>query len=203
MNIGIVGTGNIGGGLGKRWAKAGHSVMFASRDPNKARQLAAGIGASASGGSYAEVVAFSEVLLLATPWGDATESALRALGSLDGKILIETTNNFKDSNPVSTTERIMAWTPGAKVVKAFNTIFAQIIAADPASLASRPTVYIVGDDADAKQTVSALIRDLSFDVVDFGPAKNAIHVENLGRAIVELGYGQGMGTTIGFKLERY
>jgi predicted dinucleotide-binding enzyme len=202
MKIGIIGTGRVGGGLGKRWAHAGHQVMFGSRNPDKARLFAAETGADTSAGSYQETVAFADLLLLATPWGDATESTIRALGSVDGKILIETTNNFVDKNPVSTTERIMAWASGAKVVKAFNVIFASIIAADPATLKVRPDVFIVGDDADAKQIVSGLIHDLGFGVVDVGPAKNAHHVEKLGQLIVELGYAQGMSTNIAFRLEK-
>jgi NADPH-dependent F420 reductase len=199
MKIGIIGAGNIGGGLGKRWLKAGHQVMFGSRDAEKARAFAAGLGANASGGSYADTAAFAKVVVLALPW-DATEATVYDLGSLDGKIVIETTNNFADQVPTSTTERIMAWLPGAKVVKAFNTIFASIIASDVSDPARLPDVFLVGDDADAKKVVAQLARDAGFNSVDVGAAKNARHVENLAFAIIELGYGQGMGTNVNFKL---
>ncbi len=124
MKIGIIGTGRMSSGLGKRWVAGGHEVMFGSRDPAKARALAAQIGGGAHGGSQADAVSFAGVLLLATPF-DQTEAALRDLGSLAGKVVIETTNNFVDKNPVSTTERIMQWSPGARVVKAFNGVFWQ------------------------------------------------------------------------------
>lgn len=199
MKIGIIGAGKIGGGLGKRWLKAGHQVMFGSRDAEKARAFAAGLGANASGGTYAETAAFADVIVLAIPW-DAVQATADDLGSLDGKIVIETTNNFADQAPTSTTERIMAWLPGAKVVKAFNTIFAQIIASDVSDPARLPDVFLVGDDPAAKQTVATLALDAGFNSIDVGPVKNARHVENLAFAIIELGYGQGMGTNVNFKV---
>ncbi len=199
MKIGIIGAGKIGGGLGKRWLKAGHEVMFASRDAAKAQKAAAQFGANARGGTYADAVAFADVLLLSVPW-EATEAVVRGLGSLSGKILIETTNNFVDQNPASTTERVMAWAPDAKVVKAFNGIFAAIISSDVSDPASLPDIFLVGDDASAKMVVAQLAADAGFDSVDFGPAKNARHVENLAFAVVELGYGQGKGTNVGLKL---
>jgi predicted dinucleotide-binding enzyme len=172
--------------------------MFGSRDLDKARQTGSEIGAQ--GGSYAQAATFGDVLLLSTPW-DKTEDILRDLGALDGKIIIETTNNFTDhDNPRSNTERIMAWTPGAKVVKAFNTVFQQIIHTDSAAAKDRPSVFMAGDDTDAKQIVAQLIIDAGFDAVDVGPARNAKHVENLALAIIEFAYGQGMGTSVSFKL---
>ncbi len=199
MKIGIIGTGRMSGGLGKRWAKAGHDVMFGSRDPQKAQALAAQIGANAHGGSQQDAITFADVLLLATPF-DKTEAALRELGSLAGKVLIETTNNYVDNNPVSTTERIMQWSPSARVVKAFNTVFWQIIHSDPAEAKSRPDVYIVGDDADAKEITAQWVEAAGFHAVDAGPAKNAHHLENLAYFIIEMGYQQKMGTDIGFKI---
>jgi predicted dinucleotide-binding enzyme len=199
MKIGIIGAGNIGGGLGKRWLRAGHQVMFGSRDAAKARQAAAQLGASASGGTYAETAAFADVLVLSVPWG-ATEEIVRGLGDLSGKIIVETTNNFVDQDAVSTTERVSAWASGAKVVKAFNTIFAAIINSDVRDPAALPDVFLVGDDAEARRVVAQLCADAGFNSVDFGPAKNARHVENLAFAIVELGYGQGQGTNGSFKL---
>ncbi len=198
MKIGIIGAGKIGGGLGKRWLKAGHQVMFGSRDRAKANDIAAQLGANASGGTYAETVAFADVLLLSIPW-NATEAVVRGL-KLDGKIVVETTNNFVDQNPISTTERIMAWAPGAKVVKAFNTIFSQIINSDLSDPAALPDVFLVGDDANAKEIVARLVADAGFRSIDVGPAKNAHHVENLAFLVIELGYGQGMGTSVNVKV---
>lgn len=201
MKIGIIGTGRMASGLGRRWANAGHEVFFGSREPAKARQLAAAIGANAQGGSQAQAVSFSDTLLLTTPW-DATEATLRSLGSLAGKVVIETTNNFVDQHPVSTTERIMSWAPGVQVVKAFNTIFWQILHADPASAQSRPDVFIVGDAAAAKAVTAQWVAAAGFHAVDAGPASNAHHLENLAFFVIELAYSQQYGTDIGFQLVR-
>ncbi len=199
MKIGIIGTGRMSSGLGKRWVDAGHEVMFGSRDPVKAQALATQIGGGAHGGSQADAVNFADVLLLATPF-DKTEAVLRDLGSLAGKVVIEITNNFVDSNPPSTTERIMQWSPGARVVKAFNGVFWQQIHSDPAPTEQRPDVFMAGDDAAAKQIAAQWIEAAGYHAVDAGPAKNARHLENLAFFVIEMAYGQGMGPGVGLKL---
>lgn len=198
MKIGIIGTGKMAKGLGRRWANAGHEVLFGSRDAEKAKALATEIGGNASGGSQQEAVNFSDVIVLAVPW-DAAEATLKSLNGLAGKTLIETTNNFVDRNPVSTTERISGWAIGAKVVKAFNGVFWQILHGDPAAQA-RADVLIAGDDASAKQTTAQLVTDAGFNAVDMGGAKNAHFLEEWAFLVIELAYGQGMGTNIGLKV---
>jgi predicted dinucleotide-binding enzyme len=201
MKIGIIGTGKIGGALGKRWTKAGHQVLFGSRDPKKSAALAQTLGENASGGSYADAVRFGEVLLLSTPW-TATREVLESLGSLNGKILIECTNNVTgDESGGSTTEQIARWAKGAKVVKAFNTIFYQILDADSAARQERPTVFIVGDD-DAKAMVTPLVVDAGCEPLDAGPLSNARYLDALAQFIIHLGYGRGMGQHISYKLIR-
>lgn len=91
MNIGILGTGNMASGLGKLWAAKGHKIMFGSRDPAKAKKLAADIGKTCSGGSLPEAVKFGPVVLLAVTWTGA-DKTIKAAGSLDGKIVIDLTN---------------------------------------------------------------------------------------------------------------
>ena len=199
MKIGIIGTGNMASGLGKRFARAGHEVMFGSRAPKKAQELAAAIGANASGGSQEDAAAFGEIVVLAMPFNAVRDTA-RSL-PLDGKIVIETTNNMGGGSP-TTTEQIQSWLPRAKVVKAFNTIFSNIIQSDVDPTKERAAVFIAGDDKDAKQTVARAIGDIGFDAVDAGPARNAVHLENLVRFVIELGQGQGYGRTVAFKLVR-
>ena len=199
MKIGIIGTGRMASGLGKRWADAGHEVLFGSRVPDRARTLAAQIGGAAQGGSQADAVNFADVLLLATPF-DQTEAVLRDLGSLAGKVVIEITNNFVDNDPASTTERIMQWSPGARVVKAFNGVFWQQIHAAPAPADQRPDVFMAGDDAAAKQITAQWIEAAGYHAVDAGPAKNARHLENLAFFIIEMAYGQSMGPGAGLKI---
>jgi len=91
MNIGIIGTGNMGSGLGKLWARSGHQIMFSSREPEKAKALVNSMGPNASAGTVAEAVQFGEAVLLAVPWA-SIEDAIKEAGPLDGKILIDCTN---------------------------------------------------------------------------------------------------------------
>lgn len=201
MKIGIIGTGKIGGAVGKRWVKAGHQVLFGSRDPQKATALAQSIGANASGGSYADAVHFGQVLLLSTPW-TATREVLQSLGSLEGKTLVDCTNNVTgDEHGGSTSEQVAQWAKGAKVAKAFNTIFYQILEADPATAPERPTVFVVGDD-DVKLTVTQLVLDAGCEPIDAGPLSNARYLDALAQFIIHLGYGRGMGQHITYKLMR-
>lgn len=196
MKIGIIGTGRIASGVGQRLVKAGHAVYFGSRDPGKAAAAGAQIGAD--GGSQADAAAFGEVIVLAVPF-TSVEEVSQTL-HLDGKIVIETTNDLQGGGGQSSTERVQALFPNARVVKAFNHIFAQILANDPAHDLERSTAFIAGDDAAAKATAAGIIESMNFDVVDVGGAKNAAHLDNLVRFVIEMGYGLGMGPNIAFKL---
>jgi NADPH-dependent F420 reductase len=206
MNIGIIGTGNMGSGLGKLWASRGHKVMFGSRDPEKAKALASSLGSDVSAGTIAEAAKSGEVILLATPWV-ATQEAIKAAGSLSGKILMDCTNPLTPEMSLavgfttSGAEEISKWS-GAKVVKAFNTIFAQIIHSSPQFGSQNATVFYCGDDAAAKATVAGLINEIGFAAVDSGPLKNARYIEPLAGLVIQLGYGMGMGTNLAMTLIR-
>lgn len=199
MKIGIIGTGRIGTGLAKHWTKAGHTIMFGSRDPEK---VAAELGGDIQAGTQEAAAQFGEVVVLAAPW-NATEAVARAL-PLDGKIVIDCTNDLSPARAVSTVgtaQQVAEWARGAKVVKAFNTVFFQILHAEQTS-GERGAVFIVGDDAEAKRIVGGLIRDAGFEPADAGGLKNAHHIDKLAALIVELGYGQGQGPNIAYKLVR-
>ncbi|MBK8023458.1 MAG: NAD(P)-binding domain-containing protein [Chloroflexi bacterium] len=199
MNIGIIGTGRIATALAQRWLETGHSVLLGSRDAGKAAAVAAELGGAAQGGGYQQAVDFGEVIVLTTPW-EATEETLRGLTGLAGKVLLETTNKLRDPRPETSTELIARWAAGAKVVKAFNTVFAQIIATPPADRKFQADVFVVGDDAEAKATVTTLVHDAGFSAIDAGGVANARHVENLAAFIITLGYGSGWGTGISYKI---
>jgi predicted dinucleotide-binding enzyme len=198
MNIGIIGAGNVGGGLGKAWARHGHRVLFGVRDRDKdsVRALLAEAGPNASAASVAEAVAFGEVVVLAVGWG-AVEDVLMAAEGWDGKVLIDATNRFSDI-PRSAAEDVAAMAPGAKVVKAFNTIGAEHIAA-PQFGAVRASMFICGDDPDALGTVAGLAADLGFEPVDCGPLANAALLEAVARLWVYLAHNK-TGREIAFAL---
>jgi predicted dinucleotide-binding enzyme len=117
MKIGIIGSGNVGGALGTRWAQAGHDVTFGSRNPasDDMRQLVAKAGAAARAASSKEALEVSELLLLATPW-PSTKAVLEGLGDLTGKVLIDATNpllpdlsGLEVGTTTSAAEQVAGW----------------------------------------------------------------------------------------------
>lgn len=209
MKIGIVGSGNVGGALGSRWAKLGHAVTFGTRDPAgmEKQQLAAKIGAKARTASFADTARDKEVLLLATPW-PVTQQVIASLGDLHGKILIDATNpllpdlsGLTVGTTTSAGEQVAGWARGAKVVKAFNTVGANIME-NPAFEGHRPVMFYCGDDADAKQVVAKLITELVFEPVDAGPLTQARVLEPFALLWISMAYAQGLGRDFAFELLR-
>jgi predicted dinucleotide-binding enzyme len=213
MSIGIIGSGNVGGTLGTRWAQAGHQVIFGSRNPGseEIQQLIAGSGGSqgrpARAASLADAVRSSEVLLLATPW-PATKDVLQGLGDLAGKVLIDATNPLLPDlsglalgTTTSAAEQVAGWAPGAKVVKAFNTVGFNIMA-DTAFGVDRPVMFYCGDDAASKQTVKPLVEQLEFQAVDAGPLAQARLLEPFALLWISLALVHGQGREMAFKLLR-
>ena len=207
MKIAIIGTGRLGTTLGKIWAEKGHIIMFGSKDPQKAKKFANSIGSNASGGSYQEAAKFGEVIILAVPWSGAKDS-IKTAGDLNGKIIIDSTTTAAPhlGGPLiqatpSAAEKVAKWAVGAKVIKAVHTIGVESL--DKIQFGSQnASLFICGDDKEAKSKVRQLGIDLGFDVIDVGPIKNARLTEPLAMLWIELAYNQGMGTDIAFKLLR-
>src|SRR6185312_13024121 len=136
MNITLIGTGNMGSALAKQLTRAGHAVRITARDPAKAQALAAA-NPGAVAAAPADALAGSEVVIVATGYADAVP-ALRSLGSLAGKVVIDITNPLTADymgltlgHDTSAAEEIAKGVPEAEVVKAFNTLFAQVLADGP------------------------------------------------------------------------
>jgi 8-hydroxy-5-deazaflavin:NADPH oxidoreductase len=174
MRIGVIGAGRIGGGAARLLARSGHEVLLSfSRDPERLRAQAEEIGAQA--GTPAEAAAFGDVVILAVPW-PAIDDAVAQAGSLDGKVVIDTTNPFgaggwEVPEGRTTTQLNHERLPGAKVVKSFNTLtaaFQQEAAGRTGD--ERVAMFLAGDDAEAKAVVARLIDDAGFDPVDAGTA---------------------------------
>ena len=185
MNIGIVGSGNIGGTVGRLWARAGHTVLFSlSRNSEKLRRLADSAGPNARAGTPEEAARFGEVVLFSPPWSIA-DDVLRATKSLEGRILIDTTNPF-DLDPygmetgpeLSASEQIAKRAPGARVVKAYNTLPSGIQMREASSKsAGQLALFYSGNDDEAKRVVAGLISDSGFEPVDAGPLRSARYQE--------------------------
>ena len=207
MRIGVIGSGNVGGSLGKRWAKAGHTVIFSSRNPESAemKKLTEESGPSSRAASVAHAVRATEVVLLATPW-PAAKQAIQNAGDLRGKVLIDATNPLLPSleglelgTTTSGAEQVAAWAPGAHVVKAFNTIGANIME-NPAFAAGPPVLFYCGDDGAAKKTVAQLATELGFDARDAGPLTQARLLEPFALLWITLALKHGYGRDMAFHL---
>jgi|SRR5688572_17878174 len=186
--IALIGTGNVGAALGRRFAEQGHTVVYGSRTPEAADVVAlvreTGRGAVAL--SPAAAAARSRVVVIAVPW-TAVEDVVRSLGNLAGKIVVDPTNprvtatdGFADYPPQhdSNAERIARLAPKALVVKAFSTLGAETML-NP-RLANGPvTIPVVGDDRGAKQVVAELARAIGLEAVDVGPLRHARIIEGL------------------------
>ena len=209
MKIAIIGAGNVGGTLGKAWAAKGHEIVFGVRDPRaaKVQELVRATGGRTRATGVREAAADAEVVVLATPWS-ATEDAVRAAGSLAGKLVVDATNPLTPDfsglalgHTTSAAEAVARWAPGAGVVKAFNTTGA-VNMANPDFGAERASMFVCGDDAAAKRTVAGLAEALGFEAVDAGPLTQARFLEPLAMLWISMAYAYGHGTGIAFKLLR-
>ena len=174
MQIGILGSGKIGGSAARLFARAGHQVRIAnSRGPASLRDLVAQIGPNAQATTPQEAVDASEIVLIAVPW-TKREEALGEIEGWDGKIVIDAMNPYtedfeiEDLGSKTSTEFTRALVPGARVVKAFNTILYKRLAEDgkPKGDEDRLAIPVASDDAAAKRVVMELIDEIGFDPVD-------------------------------------
>ncbi len=209
MKIGIMGAGNVGGTLGKRWAQSGHEVIFGSRNPHSEEQkaLVREAGKTARAATVPEAVAAGEVLLLATPW-PATKEVVTGAGDFGGKVLIDATNPIRadfsglEYGPTTSgAEQVLQWAKNAKVVKAFNTIGFNVMA-KPSFDVDRAVLFYCGDDKGAKQTVHELAAVLGFDPHDAGPLSEARVLEPFAMLWISLAVKYGYGREIAFKFLR-
>lgn len=209
MKIAIIGAGNVGGTLGKAWAKKGHEVIYGVQQPSddKTNVLLRETGPTAQAGLPAEAAAKADVVVIATPW-KATEAAVRSAGDLSGKIVIDCTNPLKPDlsglevgHTTSGAEMVASWAPGARVVKAFNTTGFNIMA-DPIVGGVRTVMFVCGDDLAAKTTVLNLATDLGFEAVEVGGLTQARLLEPWAMLWIHLAYKGGIGRDYGFALVR-
>jgi len=174
MRIAIVGPGRIGSNCARQFAKAGHDVVLTfSRDRGKLEQTAVDVGGTAAA-DPAEAVAGAEVVVFSVPWR-VVDEALEQVGSLDGKIVIDTTNQYgadgwiEFPNGETAAHHNAARMPGARYTKSFNTLTAgfQAEVADRHG-DERVVQWVCGDDAEASAIVCGLIEEAGYVAVDLG-----------------------------------
>ncbi|MGA7341512.1 MAG: NAD(P)-binding domain-containing protein [Terracidiphilus sp.] len=190
MKIGVLGSGVVAQTLAGGLAKHGHNVKIGSRSPEKLAEWAAQ-NPGASTGTFVESAEFGELLLLAVK-GDAASEVLRLAGAknLSGKAIADACNPIADAPPVSGVlsfftgpndslmERLQREFPDAHLVKAFNSVGSPLMI-DPRFEAGKPTMFICGNDAGAKATVSGILEELGWETADMGSVEAARAIEPL------------------------
>jgi|SRR5579884_246541 len=176
MNIGIVGSGDIGSTLGRLWARKGHRILFSfSHDRSKLERLASECGNGSRAVTPYEAVSLSEVVLFSPPWTQVDE-AVKQIGRFDGETVIDTTNPFIDEEMnvqrfdenTSSSEEIARKLEGAKVIKAFNTLRDETLRE---RTGQGLVVFYAGDYPLMKGKVAQLIEDAGFVPFDVGPLR--------------------------------
>jgi len=199
VRIGILGAGAVGQSLGKLLAGGGHSIVYGARTPKTGDQA-----------SLAEAVAQAELVLLAVPFDQALGALTPLRDKLAGKILVDATNPLgADWAPLllgeeaSAAETIQRAFPEARVVKAFNTVFADVMT--PERLQRGPakvTAFVASDDRDAAGTVERIAADAGFDPLYAGPLSSARWLEAMAHLNIRLAVQLGGGTGGAFLYSR-
>lgn len=198
MKTAIIGLGNMGKGLAKRLA-GNTDLIVAARDEAAASAFAAGLK-NVRAASVSDAIAAADIVVLAMHYGSALEAA--AWPSLKGKIVVDISNPVKPDfsglligHSTSAAEEIQAVAKEAKVVKAFNTIFASLFDA-PAASTKNISVFVAGNDEAAVDAVAKLVSAAGFAVEKTGGLDAAKLLEPLGMLNIRFGYGLGRGTAI-------
>lgn len=201
MTTAIIGTGNMGAGLARALVAAGETVALGARDPAKAAALAAELGPKAQGGGIAAAVSLADVIVLAVPFGSHAD-ILKGAGPVSGKVIVDISNpvtaDFQGlaiGHTTSAAEELQKLVPGAKVVKAFNTIFAGLLPAEGRKGKSLQT-FVAGDDADAKTAASRIARVIGLEAVEAGPLSNSRFLEPIGEMNIQFGFFLGKGPVV-------
>lgn len=176
LRIGVIGAGNIGGAIGKLWAKAGHEVLFASRHPEELADLVKEAGPKTRAGTTKEAAEFGPIVFLAVPYGAVPEIGKEFGSILKGKVVIDCSNPSprrdgdmaeaarQKGSGVATAEYI----PGARVTRAFGTINFKVALENAHRPGDKIAIPIAGDDAEAVKITSNLVIDAGFDPVMVG-----------------------------------
>jgi predicted dinucleotide-binding enzyme len=181
MKIGIIGSGNIGGAVGALWVKAGHQVLFSSRNPENLKQLVDRLGPLASAGTVSEALAFGDAIFIAVPYAAYPQIGKDYAKELAGKIVLDAGNAVlardgeitKEAREIGIGATSTKYLPKARIVRAFNTLNYRVVTENAHRSGERMAIPIAGDDKDAIAMASRLVRDAGFDPVVIGSLESA------------------------------
>ena len=211
MKIAIIGAGSVGGVLGTNWAQKGHDVFFGVRDPKaeKIQGLLRAIGSKVRAGTAAEAAGFADIIVMSTPW-PATEGAIRSMGDIKGKVILDATNPLtrrpdgialEIGHSISGAEKVQGWAASASVFKTLNTTgFGNM--ANPQFKNGKAVMFVAGDDVANKPKVVNLVSELGFEVIDAGPLRNARLLEAHAMLWIDLALVRGQGRDFAFSILR-
>jgi predicted dinucleotide-binding enzyme len=178
MRIGIVGAGMIGSTVAKLWVDAGHEVRLASRHPEELQTLIERLGKKASAGGSGDAARFGEVVMLTVPLAALPELSRQLAPRLEGKVVLDTANAYEkrdgaaageaSGHPAGSAGWAAAMFPGARWVKAFNTVYFKVLEKEAHRKGDRVGIPLASDDRDAMDLVAGLVRDAGFDPVIVG-----------------------------------
>jgi 8-hydroxy-5-deazaflavin:NADPH oxidoreductase len=182
QRIGVIGSGHIGGTIGGLWVKAGHPVLFSSRHPDELKELVTGLGESAQAGTVDQAIAFGDALFIAVPYAALPQIGGDYGAALKGKIMLDACNAVAPRDGSAIADEVeqegigvvsQKYLPGARLVRAFNTLNYKIFASEANRPDPKLAVPIAGDDPEAVKTAAALVRDAGFDPVVVGKLADA------------------------------
>lgn len=200
MQIAILGAGNIGGTLGRKWAKAGHSVIFGVRDVNspKTQALLQSIPHGARADTVASAIELGDVVLLSVPNAVVGEIIDKHAKLLDGRIIIDATNNF-GKTPISCVGTLQTKTPLAKIFRAFNSLGWEAFA-EPQFGNLQADLFYCGAKGEARLVVEKLINEVGLRPVCLGGLDQVSVVDSIGVLWMRLVFGQGLTRHLAFKM---
>ena len=191
--IGVIGSGHIGGTIGGLWVKKGHPVLFSSRHPEELKDMVAGLGNLAKAGTVEEAIKFGDVLFIAVPYGALPQIGKEYSAAMQGKVMLDACNAVSardgaiadevEQNGIGVTSQ--KYFPGVRIVRAFNTMSYMVFAREANRPDPKLAIPIAGDDPQAVEVASTLVRDAGFDPVVVGKLADARRFQR-----GQPGYGQ-------------
>jgi len=212
MQIGILGSGLMGGKLGTIFARAGHDVVFSyARSEQKLKELAAEAKGKARPGTPREAVQGADAVLLAVHWS-RVDDVLNQAGDVSRKVIVSCSlpMNAADTDLViahtsSGAEELAKKVPKARVVSAFNTVPSEVLFGvfEARRRTKRPSLVYCGDDSRSKKIAAELIHDVGFEPVDAGPLRIARYTEPFALLVAQLAYEGEEGPELAYRFERF